>query len=178
MNFSAAVSGDAACVPSGGATGVDLRVLVRSTVRQPVESNLGNGMPLRGKDVLLIDHVSEDSRAYAAFLTQAGARVACVSTLAAGRRSLRERAADLLLMHLRLPDGDALQWLERQDEHDETRIPCVLLSGLFDERSYRRAYEVGAVPLPKQYVVHPDVLLAAIDSAFKLARAPLPTREV
>lgn len=125
---------------------------------------------LAGKAVLLIDDVAEDSQAYSAFLTEAGARVECVKTLEAGRHSLRRQPADLLLMHLRLPDGNSLEWLERERGGAE-RLPCVLLSGLFDEGSYRRAYEAGVVPLPKQYVVHADVLLAAIDSAIKLASA-------
>jgi DNA-binding response OmpR family regulator len=135
-----------------------------------------SGTHLGGKAVLLIDGVSEDSQEYHALLVEAGARVEWVKTLAAGRRSLLSHPADLLLMHLRLPDGNALEWLE-SDRRSEERLPCVLLSGRFDEGTYRRAYEAGAVPLPKQYVVHPDVLLAAIDSAFKLALAPALDRE-
>jgi DNA-binding response OmpR family regulator len=135
-----------------------------------------SGTQLDGKAVLLIDDIVEDSREYTTFLLEAGARVECVKTLEAGRLSLRSQPADVLLMHLRLPDGDALKWLE-SDRRGEERLPCVLLSGRFDEGTYRRAYEAGAVPLPKQYVVHPEVLLAAIESAIKLALTPSSGRE-
>lgn len=127
---------------------------------------------LHEKNVLLVEDCPEDAEKYAAILVAAGARVESVGSLGAALQALANRRWDLLLTDRLLPDGDMFEWLRRQhrDHGSGAWLPaCVLVSRHMDPDTYRLVYELGALPLPKHYILHADVLMAAIDSAFAFA---------
>jgi CheY-like chemotaxis protein len=127
---------------------------------------------LAGLRVLVVEDAPEDVAKFEQWLSVAGAEVTTVLTLGAATQAFREGGHDAVVIDRLLPDGDAFEWLSR--EHRErgalSRVPpCVLVSGHIDAKVYRATYDLGAVPLPKHYILHPDVLLAAITSAFRFA---------
>jgi hypothetical protein len=56
--------------------------------------------------------------------------------------------------------------------------PCVLVSRHLDEETYEASYGIGVVPLPKHYLLHPNVLLTALGSALGFFGAPSRSDEV
>jgi DNA-binding NtrC family response regulator len=127
---------------------------------------------LAGNDVLLVEDCAEDREKYALWLEAAGARIQQTSTLAEARRVLGTRPWAALIVDRLLPDGDALAWLTRESTTRASIPPCVVVSGDLDPKTYRSVYDIGAVPVPKQHMLHRDVLIAAISSAWRFASQP------
>jgi len=127
---------------------------------------------LAGRDVLLVDDCAEDREKYALWLAAAGARIEQTSTLAGARRAFGTRPWAALVVDRLLPDGDALAWLTREASTRASIPPCVVVSGDLDAKTYRSVYDIGAVPVPKQHMLHRDVLIAAISSAWRFASQP------
>lgn len=146
-------------------------------MEQSDESQHPDGPALAGRRVLVVEDAPEDAAKFRQWLTLAGMHVVEVGTLAAARRALHEETWDAVVLDRLLPDGDAFEWLSRECRERGTSSrfwmpPCVLVSGHLDEKTYRAIYDLGAVPLPKHYMLHPDVLLAAIGTAFRFEREP------
>jgi DNA-binding response OmpR family regulator len=131
---------------------------------------------LAGRRVLVADDCATDSANFTAWLARAGAHVEQVGTLEAACKALRDQTWDAVVLDRLFPDGDAFEWLAREHRQRgslaRSMPPCVLVSADLDEKTYRAVYDVGAVPLPKHHMVHPDVLLAAIGTAFRFAEQP------
>ena len=127
---------------------------------------------LAGQDVLLVEDCAEDREKYVSWLGAAGARIEQTTTLAAARRVLGTRAWAALIVDRYLPDGDALAWLTRESSFRAGLPPCVVVSADLDPKTYRSVYEIGAVPVPKQHMLHRDVLIAAISSAWRFSSQP------
>jgi DNA-binding response OmpR family regulator len=128
-----------------------------------------NRAALAGKRVLLVEDSADDGDKYAAWLTAAGAQVERVATMKAARAALDNRSWDLVVADRLLADGDSFEWLRAERLRGASVPPCLVISGYIDEKMYRAIYEAGAVPLPKQYILHPDVLLAAAGTALRRA---------
>jgi CheY-like chemotaxis protein len=124
---------------------------------------------LSGRRFLVVEDAPEDATRFRKWLVDAGAHVFEVGTLAAARQALGEGSWDAIVMDRVLPDGDAFEWL-RLEHRKRGRLPippCVLVSAHLDEKTYESIYRIGAVPLPKHYLLHPNVLLAALGSALE-----------
>lgn len=75
-------------------------------------------------------------------------------TLTAGLELWRSHTPDLVLLDVRLPDGDGLQFLEMiGQEPSEGRSPVIVLTGHGDERTAVQAMKLGAA----DYLVKGDI---------------------
>jgi DNA-binding response OmpR family regulator len=85
-------------------------------------------------------------------LTSAGYAVTTCSTLAAARDNLRRHPFGLLILDVRLPDGDGIELLgELKDAPEHAAIPVILLSTEAEVRSRVRGLSTGA----QEYVGKP-----------------------
>lgn len=80
-------------------------------------------------------------------------------TLTAGLELWRSHTPDLVLLDVRLPDGDGLQFLETiGQEPSEGRSPVIVLTGHGDERTAVRAMKLGAA----DYLVKGDITAVSL----------------
>lgn len=89
----------------------------------------------------------------------------CVGTLAAGLGALRERAADVVLLDLLLPDSQGLETLARV-QAAVPALPVVVLTGLADQQAALAAMQHGA----QDYLVKGRVDAYALANSIRYAR--------
>ncbi len=113
-------------------------------------------------DVLVVDDSLTVRMDLRDTLDAAGFAVTPCATLAEARRLLAERQFDLVVLDVRLPDGDGIDLLrEIRERTGAARLPVMLLSTEADVRDRVRGMQTGA----DEYVGKP------YDSAYVVARA-------
>ena len=135
---------------------------VRRATIDPEESTLAfEGLPaLR---VLVIDEDPEVRKACAAAVAREGFEFAPAGSIADARRALRHRAADLLLLDLKLPNGTSLELLQEiRERSPETAV--IVMTAEASVSSAVEAMRIGAC----DYLAKP---LAAEELAEVLQRA-------
>ncbi len=93
-----------------------------------------------------------------------------VPRLAQAERELQEGAFDLILLDLRLPDGEKLEALARVLAAAKA-APIVVLTGLDDERLAHDCLEAGADDYIEKGKLSPQVLRRAVGHALARSRA-------
>jgi DNA-binding response OmpR family regulator len=107
------------------------------------------------------------------YLTQEGFRVTVADSCAAMQAALERERADLILLDLRLPDGDGLMLVRqlRVDSH----VPVIILSGKSEEVDRIVGLELGADDyLTKPF--NPRELLARIRAVLRRVADPSPPK--
>jgi DNA-binding response OmpR family regulator len=98
------------------------------------------------------------------------AEVAAGSSLADGRRLIREGAFDLLISDVHLPDGDALEWvLELRRERSIQQFPIILVSASMDQLLRIKSFQVGVndcFPMPTPWSVFLGAVKRMLDEPY------------
>jgi DNA-binding response OmpR family regulator len=116
--------------------------------------------------ILAVDDDEEIRELLFEFLTREGHRVTLAATGAEMVASLEQGSPDLVLLDLRLPDGDGLSCLGRL--RAESRLPVIILSGKVDDVDRIMGLELGADDyLTKPF--NPRELLARINAVLRRA---------
>lgn len=118
--------------------------------------------------ILIIDDETSLAGSLTFALEEEGYRVQCAFTGEAGLREVAELHPDLVLLDLRLPDGDGLAVLE-QIRLAEAPPPVIMISAHGDTRATVRAVKLGAA----DYLTKPfdlDELLHVLRSALERGR--------
>lgn len=118
-------------------------------------------------EIFIVEDEAIILESYRAVLTDSGYRV--VGCAYSGKQALDRiprSGADLLLMDINLPDMSGLDVLEKlREEHN---VPCVFITGYYDDDLVKRANSLGAFG----YVMKPireEQLLAAVRIALERA---------
>ena len=95
------------------------------------------------KSILLVDDDQEIRELLETYLTRAGFQVRATADGASFRQALNEAPSDLVILDVGLPDTDGRE-LCRRMRKGGVKCPVLMLTGLDDEASINRAYQVGA----------------------------------
>lgn len=133
-----------------------------SMVLDPVAEDTANR-----KRILLIDDDHDQTDVLARALRRQGFDVSSAHSIRDGRAAIDLYDPQLVIMDIRLPDGDGLQLCERMaDETEMCQIPVIVLSGMEGPQIVRRARAAGChFFLRKPY--DPNALLVLAESAIK-----------
>jgi two-component system, NtrC family, response regulator AtoC len=120
--------------------------------------------------VLVIEDESLFGRAVKKRLEKAGHECLLAATLAEGREQARNAAPELVLLDLRLPDGNGLDLLAELRSAGESRQPPVIVLTAYGEVSDAvHAMKLGAADYLKK-PVDLDELLLAVDKVLQTSR--------
>jgi len=120
--------------------------------------------------VLIIEDESLFGRAVKKRLEKAGHECVVAATLAEGRELARNSAPELVLLDLRLPDGNGLDLLTELRATGESRQPPVIVLTAYGEISDAvHAMKLGAADYLKK-PVDLDELLLAVDKVLQTSR--------
>ncbi|HMJ49828.1 MAG TPA: sigma-54 dependent transcriptional regulator, partial [Burkholderiales bacterium] len=120
--------------------------------------------------VLIIEDESLFGRAVKKRLEKAGHECVVAATLAEGRELARNSAPELVLLDLRLPDGNGLDLLTELRAAGESRQPPVIVLTAYGEISDAvHAMKLGAADYLKK-PVDLDELLLAVDKVLQTSR--------
>lgn len=120
-------------------------------------------------DVLLVDDEPGILRTLSTTLELEGYEVRTASTAAEARSALRRRSPDLLLLDVKLPDGNGLELLEALATDGALPFPAVVISGNASIEDAVRALQLGA----ETYLEKPpesERLLRTLDNALRRQR--------
>ncbi len=110
--------------------------------------NPPNGTSLPITTILIVDDSEIDRATYVRYLQSEidhCYRIIEAETLEDALELWRSQAPDMVLLDLKLPDGDGLDFLEYISEgHVDVRSPVILLTGQSDEQTAVRAMKLGA----------------------------------
>ena len=100
--------------------------------------------------VLVIEDESLFARAVAKSLDAASFDVACAATLAGGRQAMQAAAPDLVLLDLRLPDGNGMDFLAELATLGEDRPQVLVLTAYGEIGDAVQAIKLGAADYLKK----------------------------
>lgn len=112
------------------------------------------------KTILIIEDDIVFSRSISNWLVKEGMKTDCVTTLANARKAIEQKAFDLILADLRLPDGNSTSLLEWMNKKYYS-IPFLIMTNYGQVENAVAAMRLGAI----NYLckpVQPDKLLALI----------------
>jgi CheY-like chemotaxis protein len=117
----------------------------------------------KSRTILIVDDDQDQTDVLAVLLTRQGFRPISASCGQCGLEMAQERRPDLILLDLRLPDGDGLSICEQLgDDPATSAIPIIILSGMERPDIIRRSRAAGC-----QYYVRkpydPNALLLIIE---------------
>ena len=118
--------------------------------------------------VLVIEDEASVRETLVEFFEASGFTARGASTAAEGRRCAQEHAPDVVLLDLRLPDGDGLHTLE-QLRSDDPEVAIILLTGYADVRTAVNAMHHGAADVLEKPVAL-DTLANAVTRAAERGR--------
>ncbi|MBI4349672.1 MAG: response regulator [Elusimicrobia bacterium] len=122
--------------------------------------------------VLLVEDSVEDAELARLALEQAGIRVTHAATVAEGRRAIAQGSYELLVVDLKLPDGDGLELVSAAREKDP-HAAGIVLTGFSSTEAAVSALRRGAYDFLTKPCA-PEVLVAAVRRGaerHRLARA-------
>ncbi len=98
--------------------------------------------------ILIVDDSDSDRGTYVRYLQSEvdySYQIAEAETLEDGLELWRSQRPDIVLLDLKLPDGDGLEFLEAlSEEYPDQRLPVIVLTGQGDEATAVRAMKLGA----------------------------------
>lgn len=116
------------------------------------------------KTILIIEDDIIFSRSISNWLVKKSMKTACVATLSDARKAIGQREFDLILVDLRLPDGNSTSLLEWMNAKYYS-VPFVIMTSYGQVENAVEAMQLGAV----NYLckpIQPDRLLEAIGKVF------------
>ena len=120
------------------------------------------------RELLVIDDEPTVCRALKSFFTEKGFHVATATTIQAALKHIQQVPADVVLLDLRLPDGNGLDLLAKL----KARVPglrVIIMSGLGDRQTIQEAYQRGA----STYLTKPFDFLRCFYAAMGIETADL-----
>lgn len=119
--------------------------------------------------ILLVEDESLFAKAVATRLARAGYRCDTAGTLADGRDRAAAMQPDLILLDLRLPDGDALEFLPQFSAARDKGTAVIVMTAFGDVADAVQAMKLGAVDYLKK-PIDLDELQVAVEQALQSAR--------
>jgi DNA-binding NtrC family response regulator len=119
--------------------------------------------------ILVVDDEAVFASAVCKRLGKAGYQCAVAGTLAAAHAQLQSTVPDLILLDLRLPDGNGMDFLQALRRTPDSAPPIVVLTAHAEVDDAVRAMKQGAADYLKK-PIDLDELLLGIDRALEAAR--------
>jgi signal transduction histidine kinase/DNA-binding response OmpR family regulator len=120
--------------------------------------------------ILIVDDSVCDRRTYVRYLESEvdhSYEIVEAETLEDGLELWRSQRPDIVLLDVKLPDGDGLEFLEAlSEEYPDQRLPVIVLTGQGDEPTAVRAMKLGA----SDYLVKRDVTAISLSISINLVR--------
>jgi DNA-binding NtrC family response regulator len=116
--------------------------------------------------ILIVEDDEAALFGYSNYLTDCGYQIATATTLKDAEECIAEDAFDVILLDLRLPDGNALHWIPKQKQL-LPQIPIIVISGMNDIPTAVQATKNGAENFLTKPVEMED-LKSAIDKSLEL----------
>ncbi|RMH03741.1 MAG: sigma-54-dependent Fis family transcriptional regulator [Planctomycetota bacterium] len=132
---------------------------------------------LRSAEILLVEDEAPLARILSLQLERAGHRCTCAATLAAARERLDAGSFEVLLLDIRLPDGNGLDFLAELKGGPHADLPVVVLTSYAAVDDAVRAIKLGAADYlskpegAEQTLVLAERALHAANEADRLAHA-------
>ena len=125
--------------------------------------------PLKAARVLIVDDENLFAAAVRRRLEKAGHACAVAGTLADAKAELDRQLADVVLLDLRLPDGNGMQFLEQLRRTPDSAAPVIVLTAHAEIDDAVHAMKQGAADYLKK-PIDLDELLLAVDRALEATR--------
>ena len=119
--------------------------------------------------ILVVEDETLFARATKKRLEQAGHECSIAADLAAARASVREARPDLVLLDLRLPDGNGLDFLAEFSSNENARLPTIVLTAFGEVSDAVQAMKQGALDYLRK-PIDLDELQLAVDQALNNIR--------
>jgi len=120
--------------------------------------------------ILIVDDSDSDRSTYVRYLQSEADhfyQIVEAETLEDGLELWRSQRPDIVLLDLKLPDGDGLEFLEALNEaYTDQRLPVIVLTGQGDETIAVRAMKLGA----SDYLKKKDVTAISLSISINLVR--------
>src|SRR5262249_28297725 len=102
--------------------------------------------PVPTRTVLVVDDDASTVELYARMLTIEGFSVVITTTAERGLREIANRPADAILLDLRMPNVDGVEFLRRLHRAGSRRIPVAILTGEYfvDDQTVALVQSLGA----------------------------------
>jgi len=123
----------------------------------------------KGARVLIVDDEKLFAAAVRRRLEKAGYACAVAGTLAEAKSELDRALADVVLLDLRLPDGNGMQFLEQLRRTPDAAAPVIVLTAYAEIDDAVQAMKQGAADYLKK-PIDLDELLLAVDRALEATR--------
>ena len=131
---------------------------------------------IRAKSILVIDDEKVILESLKMFLTEKGYSVESAASAAEGRQKVEGLKPDVVILDIRLPDGNGLDLLkELRDRNRE--MPVIMITAFHDMDSTIKAIKHGAT----EYITKPidaDELERAVQRAMKVTGAMTESRPI
>ena len=98
----------------------------------------------RGSRILIIDDDRDQAEVLATALSRLGFETLVAHDLAVGRQLVHDRSPQLIILDIRLPDGNGLELCRQLGDDPRTlQTPVIILSGMESSDIVRRARTAG-----------------------------------
>ncbi len=133
-------------------------------------SPLSTEVQLPTTKILIVDDSDSDRSTYVRYLQSEADhfyQIVETETLEDGLELWRSQRPDIVLLDLKLPDGDGLEFLEALSEgYADQRLPVIVLTGQGDEATAVRAMKLGA----SDYLEKKDVTAISLSISINQVR--------
>ena len=141
-------------------------MLARSPDQEPAKPAAGRGEPAH---ILIVEDEALFARATKKRLERAGHQCSIAADLASARAMLRSTRPDLVLLDLRLPDGNGLDFLAEFSSNENERLPTIVLTAFGEIGDAVQAMKQGALDYLRK-PIDLDELQLAVDQALRNVR--------
>ena len=126
---------------------------------------------LEKRRILIVDDDNDQAEALALGLSRQGFQPLLASTVSTGLMIAQLHDPDLILLDIRLPDGNGLELCEWLADSPETAdIPIILLSAMGGDEIVRQARSAGSMYFVRK-PYDPNALLTLVDDALEKANS-------
>ena len=141
-------------------------MLARSPDQEPAKPAANRGEPAH---ILIVEDEALFARATKKRLERAGHQCSIAADLASARAMLRSTRPDLVLLDLRLPDGNGLDFLAEFSSNENERLPTIVLTAFGEIGDAVQAMKQGAIDYLRK-PIDLDELQLAVDQALRNVR--------
>ena len=138
-------------------------MLARSTDQEPAKPAADRGEPAH---ILMVEDEALFARATKKRLERAGHQCSIAADLANARAMVRAARPDLVLLDLRLPDGNGLDFLAEFSSNENERLPTIVLTAFGEIGDAVQAMKQGALDYLRK-PIDLDELQLAVDQALR-----------
>lgn len=136
-----------------------------------VDSEVAQDDHVEKRRILIIDDDNDQAEALAHGLSRLGFQPLLASTVSTGLMIAQLHQPDVILLDIRLPDGNGLDLCEWLADSPETGdIPVILVSAMGGEEIIRQARSAGSMYFVRK-PYDPNALLTLVDDALEKAKS-------